>query len=54
MTPVAIAAGLETVLDSVLRLDPDTQVRLAGLDGKVIAIEPAPENIESSSGAFAR
>lgn len=40
MTPVAIAAGLETVLDSVLRLDPDTQVRLAGLDGKVIAIEP--------------
>lgn len=39
MTPAAIAAGLETVLNPVLRLDPDTQARLAALDGKVIAIE---------------
>ena len=40
MTPAVIAAGLETVLNPVLRLDPDTQARLAALEGKVIAIEP--------------
>lgn len=40
MTPAVIAAGLETALNPVLRLDPDTQARLAALDGKVIAIEP--------------
>ena len=40
VTPAVIAAGLETVLNPVLRLDPDTQARLAALDGKAIAIEP--------------
>jgi len=40
MTPAVIAAGLETVLNPVLRLDPDIQGRLAALDGKVVAIEP--------------
>ena len=40
VTPAIIAASLETVLNPVLRLDPDTQARLAALDGKVIAIEP--------------
>lgn len=40
MTPAFIAASLETVLNPVLRLDPDTQARLAALAGKVIAIEP--------------
>lgn len=39
MTPAVIATGLETVLNPVLRLDPDTQARLAALDGTVIAIE---------------
>lgn len=40
MTPAFIAASLETVLNPVLRLDPDTRSRLAALEGKVIAIEP--------------
>ncbi len=40
VTPAIIAASLETVLNPVLRLDPDTQSRLAALEGKVIAIEP--------------
>lgn len=40
MTPAVIAASLEAVLNPVLRLDPDTQSRLAALEGKVIAIEP--------------
>lgn len=40
MTPAVIAASLETVLNPVLRLDPDTQARLTSLEGKVIAIEP--------------
>ena len=40
LTPAVIAAGLETALNPVLRLDPDTQARLAALEGKVIAIEP--------------
>jgi ubiquinone biosynthesis protein UbiJ len=38
--PAVIAAGLETALNPVLRLDPDLQSRLAALEGKVIAIEP--------------
>ncbi len=40
MTPALIAAGLETVFNSMLRLDPETQSRLAALEGRVIAIEP--------------
>ncbi len=40
VTPAIIAASLETVLNPVLRLDPDAQSRLAALEGKVIAIEP--------------
>lgn len=39
VTPAAIAASLETVLNAVLRLDSDTQARLAALEGNVIAIE---------------
>lgn len=40
MTAALIAAGLETTFNSMLRLDPDTQARLATLEGRVIAIEP--------------
>jgi len=40
VTPAVIAAGLETALNPILRLDPDLQSRLAALEGKVIAIEP--------------
>lgn len=40
MTPSVIAAGLETALNQVLRLDPEMPPRLAGLKGTVIAIEP--------------
>jgi ubiquinone biosynthesis protein UbiJ len=40
VTPAIIAASLEAVFNPVLRLDPDTQSRLAALEGKVIAIEP--------------
>lgn len=39
MTPALVAAGLETVLDRVLRLDPDVGPRLAALNGAIIAIE---------------
>ncbi|MBK8751386.1 MAG: SCP2 sterol-binding domain-containing protein [Candidatus Competibacteraceae bacterium] len=40
MTPDLIAAGLETAFNAMLRLDPETQSRLAALEGCVIAIEP--------------
>lgn len=40
MTPALLAAGLETALNALLRLDPETLSRLAALDGSVIAIEP--------------
>jgi len=39
-TPAVLAAGLETAFNALLRLDPETQARLAALDGNVIAIEP--------------
>ncbi len=39
MTPALVVAGLETVLDRVLRLDPDIGPRLAALNGAIIAIE---------------
>lgn len=38
-TPAVLAAGLETALNALLRLDPETQARLVALDGNVIAIE---------------
>lgn len=41
MTPALIAAGLETALDRILRLDPETGPRLAALSGAVIAVESA-------------
>lgn len=37
--PTLVAASLETAVNQVLRLDPDTLVRLAALSGKVIAVE---------------
>ena len=40
VTPDLIAAGLETAFNAMLRLDPETQSRLAALEGCVIAIEP--------------
>lgn len=40
MTSAAIAAGLETALNLVLRLDPEARSRLGALSGQVIAIEP--------------
>lgn len=40
MTPALIAAGLEAALNQVLRLDPDIPLRLAALEGAVIAVEP--------------
>lgn len=40
MTLHVIAAGLETALNQVLRLDPEISPGLAGLNGTVIAIEP--------------
>ncbi|MDG4549596.1 MAG: SCP2 sterol-binding domain-containing protein [Candidatus Contendobacter sp.] len=39
MTSAVIATRLETLLNLVLRLDPDTQARLAALEGSVIAIK---------------
>lgn len=39
MTPAAIAVGLEIALNRLLRLDPDTQARLAALEERVIALE---------------
>ncbi|MBL8250909.1 MAG: SCP2 sterol-binding domain-containing protein [Candidatus Competibacter sp.] len=39
MTLALIATALETALNYSLRLDPDSSPRLAGLDGKIIAIE---------------
>ncbi|MDG4554570.1 MAG: SCP2 sterol-binding domain-containing protein [Candidatus Competibacter sp.] len=41
MTPTAIAASLETVLNLALRLDPEVFPRLGALSGHVIAIEPS-------------
>ncbi len=35
----AIVSGIETAFNAALRLDPDTQQRLASLSGKVIAME---------------
>lgn len=39
MTPAAIAAGVETLLNSAIKLDPEISPRLAALDGSVIAID---------------
>ena len=41
MTPAVTAASLETVLNLVLRLDPEILPRLGTLSGHVIAIEPS-------------
>ncbi len=40
MLPSALAAGLETVLNRCLSLNPDTLPQWAALEGAVIAIEP--------------
>lgn len=37
--PLLLAAGFETALNQYLRLDPDALTRVAGLSGKVIALE---------------
>lgn len=38
ISPV-IVTGLESALNQVLRLDPDSASRLAALDGKTVAVE---------------
>ncbi len=40
MIPALLTVSLETAFNALLRLDPETQSRLAALDGNVIAIEP--------------
>lgn len=40
LTPPALVAGLETVLNRYLQLDPDVLPQLAELTGAVIAVEP--------------
>ncbi|HKJ76293.1 MAG TPA: SCP2 sterol-binding domain-containing protein [Gammaproteobacteria bacterium] len=39
LLPTAVLAALETALNRALALDPETAERLAGLEGRVIAIE---------------